>query len=109
MQREPTSCLGFVNVQMSAEIDIKACTILERFGAELLDAQVDYCCTQDLHEFLITREGVTHEVAFSELVLQLKELPDIEQVVARLAEEIKASIEPRKIRVGSRVDPAQLN
>jgi hypothetical protein len=94
---------------MSAEIDIKACTILERFGAELLDAQVDYCCTQDLHEFLITREGVTHEVGFTELVLQLKEIPDIEQVVARLAEEIKASAQPRKIRVGSRVDPAKLN
>ena len=93
---------------MSAEIDMKACTILERFGAELLDAQVDYCCTQDLHEFLITREGVTHEVGFDEVVLQLKEIPDIEEVVARLAEEIKASSQPRKIRVGSR-NPAQLN
>jgi hypothetical protein len=93
---------------MSVEIDIKACTILERFGAELLDAQVDYCCTQDLHEFSITRAGLTHEVGFTELVLQLKELPDIEQVVARLAEEIKASSQPRKIRVGSR-GPPQLN
>ena len=54
---------------MSVDIDIKACTILERFGAELLDAQVDYCCTQDLHEFSITREGLTHEVGFTELVL----------------------------------------
>jgi len=35
----------------------------------------------------------------------LKEIPDIEQVVARLAEEIKASSEPRKIRVGSRGEP----
>ena len=90
---------------MSVDIDMKACTILERFGAELLDAQVDYCCTQDLHEFLITREGLTHEVGFTELVLRLKDIPDIEQVVARLAEEIKASSEPRKIRVGSRVEP----
>jgi len=87
---------------MSVDIDIKACTILERFGAELLDAQVDYCCTQDLHEFLITREGLTHEVDFTELVLQLKKIPDIEQMVAKLAEEIKTSSEPRKIRVGSR-------
>jgi hypothetical protein len=93
---------------MSVEIDIKACTILERFGAELLDAQVDYCCTQDLHEFSITRAGLRHEVGFTELVLQLKEIPDIEQVVARLAEEIKASSQPRKIRVGSRAPP-QLN
>jgi hypothetical protein len=94
---------------MSVDIDMKACTILERFGAELLDAQVDYCCTQDLHEFLITREGLTHEVGFTERVLQLKDIPDIEQVVAKLAEEIKASSEPRKIRVGSRADPAALN
>ena len=90
---------------MSVDIDIKACTILERFGAELLDAQVDYCCTQDLHEFSITRKGLTHEVGFTELMLRLKEIPDIEQVVARLAEQIKASSEPRKIRVGSRVEP----
>jgi hypothetical protein len=90
---------------MSADIDIKACTILERFGAALLDAEVDYCCTQDLHEFSITREGVRHEVGFTDLVLQLKDLPDIEQVVARLAEEIKASAKPRRIRVGSKSDP----
>ena len=88
---------------MSVDIDIKACTILERFGAELLDAQVDYCCTMDLHEFSITRGGLTHEVGFTERVLQLKDIPDIEEVVAKLAEEIKASTQPRKVRVGSHV------
>ena len=87
---------------MSVDIDIKACTILERFGAELLDAQVDYLCTQDIHEFLITRGGMTHEVGFSERILQLKDIPDIEEVVARLAEQIRASTQPRKIRVGSK-------
>ena len=87
---------------MSVDIDMKACTILERFGAELLDAEVDYCCTMDLHEFSITRGGLTHEVGFTERVLQLKDIPDIEEVVAKLAEEIKASTQPRKIRVGSR-------
>lgn len=92
---------------MSADIDMKACTILERFGAEILDAQVDYTCTQDLHEFLITTGGLTHEVGFTERVLQLKDIPDIEEVVAKLAEQIKASTQPRKIRVGSRaVDAA---
>jgi hypothetical protein len=87
---------------MSVDIDMKACTILERFGAELLDAQVDYCCTMDLHEFSITRAGMTHEVGFTERILQLKDIPDIEEVVAKLAEEIKASTQPRKIRVGGR-------
>ena len=87
---------------MSLDIDMKACTILERFGAEFLGAEVDYTCTQDLHEFLITTGGVTHEVGFTERVLLLKDIPDIEEVVARLAEEIKASTQPRKIRVGSR-------
>ncbi len=87
---------------MSADIDIKACTILERLSEQLNDATVDYCCTQDLHEFLIERGGVKHEVGFMERVLELRELPDIEQVVARLAEELKSSSEPRRIRVGSR-------
>ena len=87
---------------MSVDIDMKACTILERFGAEFRGAEVDYTCTQDLHEFLITTGGVTHEVGFTERVLLLKDIPDIEEVVARLAEEIKASTQPRKIRVGSR-------
>jgi hypothetical protein len=91
---------------MSVDIDMKACTILERFGAEILDAQVDYTCTQDLHEFQITTGGITHEVGFTERVLLLRDIPDIEEVVARLAEEIKASTQPRKIRVGNRVTEA---
>jgi hypothetical protein len=88
---------------MSVDIDIKACTILERFEAELNDAQVDYCCTQDMHEFLITRRGLTHEVGFSERVLILKDIPDIEQVVAHLAAQLRESAQARKIRIGSRI------
>ena len=88
---------------MSVDIDIKACTILERFEAELGDAQVDYCCTQDMHEFLITRRGLTHEIGFSERVLLLKDIPDIEEVVAHLAAQLRESPQPRKIRIGSRV------
>ena len=43
----------------------------------------------------------------TERVLALKDIPDIEEVVAKLAEEIKASTQPRRIRVGSRIsDPA---
>jgi hypothetical protein len=86
---------------MSADIDLKACTILERLSAELSDATVDYCCTQDLHEFQIMRAGMKHEVGFAQRVLELKEIPDIEQVVRRLADEIKSSSQPRRIRVGS--------
>src|SRR5215470_7173666 len=87
---------------MSVDIDMKACSILERFGAELLDAQVDYCCTMDLHELTITRGGMIHEIGFTERVLQLKDIPDIEEVVAKLAREIESSTQPRKIRVRSR-------
>ena len=86
---------------MSKDIDLKACTILERLSEQLSDATVDYCCTQDLHEFMITRGGVTHELGFMERVLELREIPDIEQVVSKLVEEIKASTQPRRIRVGS--------
>jgi hypothetical protein len=87
---------------MSADIDMKACTILERLSAELSDATVDYCCTQDLHEFKIQRAGVKHEIGFMERVLELRNIPDIEQVVSRVAEELKASNEPRRIRIGAR-------
>jgi hypothetical protein len=87
---------------MREDIDMKACTILERLSAELSDATVDYCCTQDLHEFKIQRAGVKHEVGFMERVLELREIPDIEQVVSRVAEEIKLSTQPRRIRIGAR-------
>ena len=87
---------------MSADIDMKACTILERLSLELSDATVDYCCTQDLHEFMVERKGVKHEVGFMERVLELRDIPDIEQVVSRVAEEIKSSTEPRRIRIGAR-------
>jgi hypothetical protein len=85
---------------MSADIDLKACTILERLSEQLSDATVDYCCTQDLHEFMITRGGLTHELGFLERVLELREIPDIEQVVNKLVDEIKGSSQPRRIRIG---------
>jgi hypothetical protein len=85
---------------MSADIDLKACTILERLSEQLSDATVDYCCTQDLHEFMITRGGLTHELGFLERVLELREIPDIETVVNKLVDEIKGSSAPRRIRVG---------
>jgi hypothetical protein len=34
-------------------------------------------------------------------VLELRELPDIEQVVNKLVDEIKGSSQPRRIRVGN--------
>ena len=86
---------------MSADIDMKACTILERLSEQLSDATVDYCCTQDLHEFMITRGGLTHELGFLERVLELREIPDIEQVVNKLVDEIKDSSQPRRIRIGN--------
>ena len=87
---------------MSSDIDLKACTILERLSAELHGAHIDYTCTQDMHEFMVTTGGLTHELGFSERVLELENLPDIEQVVSRLAAEIKDSAAPRRIRVAPR-------
>jgi hypothetical protein len=87
---------------MSANIDLKACAILERLSAEMVDAEVDYSCTQDFHEFLVTTGGMKHELGFSERVLEVKDIPDIEQVVSRLADELKAATAPRRIRIGAR-------
>jgi hypothetical protein len=86
----------------SEDIDLKACAILERLARDLSDAEVDYTCSQDLHAFRISREGLTHEVGFDERVLELRNIPDIEAVVSRLVEEIKGSQEARKIHVGSK-------
>jgi hypothetical protein len=36
-----------------------------------------------------------------ERVLELRDIPDIEHVVNRLVEEIKASTQPRRIRIGN--------
>jgi hypothetical protein len=86
---------------MSGEIDMKACTILERLSAEFTGASVDYTCTQDMHEFLVSTGGFTHEVGFAQRVLELEDIPDIEQVVARLADQLRTSSGPRRIRVGA--------
>jgi hypothetical protein len=87
---------------MSADIDLKACTILERLSAEFANATVDYTCTQDMHAFLVTTGGFTHEVGFAQRVLELEDIPDIEQVVTRLADQLRASTTPRRIRIGAR-------
>lgn len=88
---------------MSTEdIDLKACAILERLARDLSDAEVDYTCSQDLHAFHINRKGLKHEVGFDERVLELRNIPDIEEVVSRLVEEIKQSQQPRKIHVGNK-------
>ena len=87
---------------MSDDVDLKAGAILERLSAELAGAQVDYTCSQDLHEFFVTTGGFTHAVGFAHRVLQDKDVADIERFVEKLAAELKSSTEPRSIRVGAR-------
>jgi len=87
---------------MSVDTDLKACSILERFSAELVEAEVDYTCTQDLHQFMVTTGGITREIGFAQRVLELTEIPDIEQVVNKLIDQIKAGSAPRRIRVHTR-------
>ena len=87
---------------MSENVDLKACTILERLSQELGNVAVDYTCTQDMHEFQVTTQGIRHEVGFAQRVLELENLPDIEQVVSRVAAELKQSNQPRRIRIDSR-------
>jgi hypothetical protein len=106
-EREWQITVRTLQTPMSSEdIDLKACAILERLSKDLSDAQVDYTCTQDMHAFSIDRGGIKHEVGFHERVLELKNIPDIEEVVGRLVEEIKASHEPRKIRIGNKAPVA---
>lgn len=87
---------------MSVDIDLKACSILERLSAELTESAVDYTCTQDLHQFMVTTDGVTREIGFAERVLEVTNIPDIEQVVNKLIHQIKAGTAPQRIRVHTR-------
>lgn len=87
---------------MSVDIDLKACSILERLSAGLTGSEVDYACTQDIHQFMVTTQGITREIGFARRVLELRNIPDIEQVVNKLIAEIKAGSAPRRIRVNTR-------
>jgi len=87
---------------MSDDVDLKAGAILERLSAALSDAQVDYTCSQDMHEFVVTTGGVTHAVGFAHRVLEDRDVAEIERFVEKLAAELKSSTEPRSIRVGAR-------
>ena len=42
---------------------------------------MDYTCTQDIHQFMLTTQGITREIGFAQRVLELRNIPDIEQVV----------------------------
>ena len=87
---------------MNVDIDLKACSILERLSTGLTGAEVDYTCTQDIHQFMVTTGGITREIGFARRVLELRNIPDIEQVVNKLIAEIKAGSAPRRIRVHTR-------
>jgi len=87
---------------MNVDIDLKACSILERLSTGLAGAEVDYTCTQDIHQFMVTTGGITREIGFARRVLELRNIPDIEQVVNKLIAEIKAGSAPRRIRVHTR-------
>lgn len=82
------------------DVDMKACTIFERLSAEF-GGSVDYTRTQDLHAFHVTNDGFTHEVGFHQRVLELENIPDIEQVVTRLVDQLRTSNGPRRLRVGA--------
>lgn len=86
---------------MSLSIDLKACAILEHLLQEFDDGNVDYCCTQDLHQFRIERGGMHHQVGFFEQTLEGHDVDEIEDAVTRLAEDLKASNQPRSIRIGA--------
>ncbi|HZR01565.1 MAG TPA: hypothetical protein VFA81_00115 [Burkholderiales bacterium] len=86
---------------MSANVDLKACTIYERLIEAFEDGTVDYTCAQDLHAFRITRGSLQHEIDFSQQALEGHDVRDIEQAAGRLAEVLKASVSSRHIRIAS--------
>ena len=87
---------------MSVDIDLKACSILEKLSAEFKGVEVDYTCTQDIHQFMLTTQGITREIGFAQRVLELRNIPDIEQVVTKLINDIKAGSAPRRIMFHTR-------
>ena len=60
-------------------IDLEGCLILERLGAELPGAQVEYERSGGMHRFVIVHGALSYEVGFPERLLEVCSATEIDR------------------------------
>ena len=83
-------------------IDLKACLILERLGAELPGAQVEYERSGGMHRFVIVHGALSYEVGFPERLLEVCSATEIDRAIQLFVERVQRGAGPRRIKVGTR-------
>jgi hypothetical protein len=73
------------------DTDAKACAVLEHLIDRLHDAEVDYQCRGNLHEFLVRHAGSRFTIRFAEQALLTKSLSDLHALLAPMVERIRAN------------------
>jgi hypothetical protein len=95
----------FKNVKrenMSTSIDLKACWIMERLGAEIPGARVEYAGGGGMHRFVIAHGTLNYDVGFPERLLEACSVEEIGRAVRLLVERVQTGAGPRRIKIGTR-------
>jgi hypothetical protein len=87
---------------MSTSTDLKACLILERLGAAIPGAQVEYARGGGMHRFVIVLGTINYDVGFPERLLEACSAEEIDRAVRLFVERIRTGAGPRRIKVGTR-------
>ena len=83
-------------------IDLKACFILERPGAAMPGAQVEYARGGGIHRFVIVHDAINYDVGFPERLLEICSAEEIDRAVRLFVERIRTGAGPRRIKVGTK-------
>jgi hypothetical protein len=87
---------------MSTGADLKASWILERVGAEIPGAQVEYVRGEGMHRFVIVHRALNYDVGFPEWLLEACSVKEINWAVRLVIERVQTGAGPRRIRIGPR-------
>jgi hypothetical protein len=87
---------------MGANIDLKACLILERLRDEIPDAQIEYECGRGMHRFAIVHDTLDYDVGFPERLLEACGVDEIDRAIRLFVERVRTGAGPRRIKVGTR-------
>jgi hypothetical protein len=87
---------------MSTNTDLKACLILERLGAAIPRAQVEYERGGGMRRFVIVHDTINYDVGFPERLLEVCSAEEIDRAVRLFVERVRTGAGPRRIKIGTR-------
>ncbi len=87
---------------MSTGTDLKTSWILERLGAEIPGARVEYVRGGGMHRFVIVHRALDYDVGFPEWLLEACSVKEINWAVRLVIERVQTGAGPRRIRIGPR-------